>query len=268
MASATVHAVLRAGIREFDTAPLYTDSEDKLGHALLTASPSNTGQSVVFLRDRMIVGGKEVRIYTKTGRLVRRRIKDAPEGDLGWRPAEVVKVTEDGAHGPRRVGPVTVEKTLPIPKNQRGIADDFSANGAFTSYAESLGRLGTHARVHTLRMHDADTAGGKGARLASGALDQAALPTGMLAGLKAMRTDGTIENVSLGMNAHRKHMGRWTPSVIIDLIDAVPEGTIDSALLAYGWNLLCQDGLEVMVKCQQAGIAVHIAGTFGGEQCA
>ena len=90
----------------------------------------------------------------------------------------------------------------------------------------------------------------------------------MLAGLKAMRTDGTIENVSLGMNAHRKHMGRWTPSVIIDLIDAVPEGTIDSALLAYGWNLLCQDGLEVMVKCQQAGIAVHIAGTFGGEQCA
>ena len=87
----------------------------------------------------------------------------------------------------------------------------------------------------------------------------------MLAGLKAMRTDGTIENVSLGMNAHRKHMGRWTPSVIIDLIDAVPEGTIDSALLAYGWNLLCQDGLEVMVKCQQAGIAVHIAGTFGGD---
>jgi len=129
VASATVHAVLRAGIRDFDTAPLYTDSEDKLGHALLTASPSNTGQSVVYLRDRMIVGGKEVRIYTKTGRLVRRRIKDAPEGDLGWRPAEVVKVTEDGAHGPRRVGPVTVEKTLPIPKNQRGIADDFSANG-------------------------------------------------------------------------------------------------------------------------------------------
>ena len=32
------------------------------------------------------------------------------------------------AHGPRRVGPVTVKKTLPIPKNQRGIADDFSAN--------------------------------------------------------------------------------------------------------------------------------------------
>ena len=36
VASATVHAVLRAGIRDFDTAPLYTDSEDKLGHALLT----------------------------------------------------------------------------------------------------------------------------------------------------------------------------------------------------------------------------------------
>ena len=48
-------------------------------------------------------------------------------------------------------------------------------------------------------------------------LDQALLPAGMLAGLRAMRADGTIENVSLGMNAHRKHMGRWQPSVITDL---------------------------------------------------
>lgn len=116
-------------------------------------------------------------------------------------------------------------------------------------------------------MHDADTAGGPGVRQASFGLDQALMPgSGMLAGLAALRADGTIDNVSLGMNAHRKHMGGWEPSVIIDLIEAAPEGTIDSALLAYGWNLLCQDGLEVMECCQKHGIRVHIAGTMGGEQ--
>ena len=77
--------------------------------------------------------------------------------------------------------------------------------------------------------------------------------------------------VSLGMNAHRgpraslKGKGSWSPSVITDLIDAAPAGTIDSALLAYGWNLLCFDALEVMVGCQRAGVKVHVAGTFGGD---
>ena len=53
--------------------------------------------------------------------------------------------------------------------------------------------------------------------------------------------------------------------MITDLIDAAPAGTIDSALLAYGWNLLCFDALEVMVGCQRAGVKVHVAGTFGGD---
>ena len=105
----------------------------------------------------------------------------------------------------------------------------------------------------------------------SGAIDQALDPQGMLAGLRALRNDGLIRRVSLGMNAHRgpraslKGKGSWSPSVITDLIDAAPAGTIDSALLAYGWNLLCFDALEVMVGCQRAGVKVHVAGTFGGD---
>ena len=59
--------------------------------------------------------------------------------------------------------------------------------------------------------------------------------------------------------------GRWTPSVITDLIEAAPAGTIDSALLAYGWNLLCHDALEVMECCERHGVRVHSAGTLGGE---
>ena len=74
-----------------------------------------------FLKDRLFVGGKEVKIITKTGRLVRRRIRNAPASEpLGWRPAA------PGEY---------------IPKNQRAITDDFTANGAFISYAESRARL-------------------------------------------------------------------------------------------------------------------------------
>ena len=39
-ATATVHACLAAGIRHYDSAPLYGDSEDKLGRALLAAARS------------------------------------------------------------------------------------------------------------------------------------------------------------------------------------------------------------------------------------
>ena len=95
-------------------------------------------------------------------------------------------------------------------------------------------------QIDTLRIHDADTVGGSGVTQATGALDQALLPEGMLAGLAALRHDGVIRNVSLGMNAHRQHRtvehgpSSWTPEVITDFIDAAPDGTFDSALLAYG----------------------------------
>jgi aryl-alcohol dehydrogenase-like predicted oxidoreductase len=39
-ATATVHACLAAGIRHYDSAPMYGDSEDKLGRALLAAARS------------------------------------------------------------------------------------------------------------------------------------------------------------------------------------------------------------------------------------
>jgi hypothetical protein len=146
-AAATIHACLRAGIRDFDTAPLYTDSEDKLGEAMLTATAANTGVEVSRTADRMFVGGDEVRVITKTGRLVRQRVTVAGS-ELGWRPAMGV-----------------------VPKSERTVTDDYSASGAFVSYAESRARMGAGvANVHTLRMHDADSCGGPGVRQASGAV--------------------------------------------------------------------------------------------------
>jgi hypothetical protein len=46
----------------------------------------------------------------------------------------------------------------------------------------------------------------------------------------------------------------WTPDVIIDLIRAVPANTIDSALLAYSWNLFTQDGWPVLEECDLKSI--------------
>lgn len=222
-AIATVHACLKAGIRHFDSAPLYGTSEDKLGAALRSATAATCGGQVRFAGDTGIeVGGEAVYIYTKTGRLIRERLSDATGSGLAWRPAAVAQ-------------------PWPQPENgNRIVTDDFSANGAFLSHAESLQRLGGSLQIDTLRIHDADTVGGSGVTQATGALDQALLPEGMLAGLAALRRDGVIRNVSLGMNAHGQHRtvehgpSSWTPDVITDFINAAPEGTFDSALLAYG----------------------------------
>ena len=35
-------------------------------------------------------------------------------------------------------------------------------------------------------------------------------------------------------------------------------------MFADGWNLITQDALEVMSVCEELGIAVHLAGIFGG----
>jgi hypothetical protein len=81
--------------------------------------------------------------------------------------------------------------------------------------------------------------------------------------------------VSLGMNANLDHKvvtpgaggletTDWDPSMIINLIKAVPSGTFDSALLAYSWNLFSQDGWPVLQECARAGIAVHVAGIWAG----
>jgi aryl-alcohol dehydrogenase-like predicted oxidoreductase len=64
-----IHAALEAGIVDFDTAPLYGDSEDRLGHAL-AASP---------------LGDKAV-IYTKAGKLIRRICGNRQIALLGPQP--------------------------------------------------------------------------------------------------------------------------------------------------------------------------------------
>lgn len=112
-ADATIAAALAAGVRDFDTAPMYASGrcEQRLGHALRTAG----------------VPLSEVRVYTKSGRLLR---DPATPGE-----------------------PYLYEGPVPAP-----IADskyhqvDYSADGAIVSLRESLDRLGLES-CHTLRVH-------------------------------------------------------------------------------------------------------------------
>ena len=62
-----MHAALEAGIVCFDTAPLYGDSEDRLGHGL-RASPL----------------GSSAQVITKAGKLLRH--KDRLDTPVDWSP--------------------------------------------------------------------------------------------------------------------------------------------------------------------------------------
>ena len=256
--TAIVHACLRAGIRDFDSAPLYGqgESEQKLGAALLSATEETAGGPVVFDHPdqsgvTMAVDGEQVRIHTKTGRLIRQKQPEAPPNELAWRPAE-------SQQWPQRLGPAAAEAV---------VTNDYSANGAFLSHSESRQRMGEDFAIHSLRIHDADSNGGPGVAQATGSLDLALEPEGMLAGLRALRSDGLISEVSLGMNAHvglENPTGQWTPSVIVDFIKAAPPNTFDTALLAceYCTTPLCPASVGGWRITVDPRCVLQMAGTF------
>jgi hypothetical protein len=197
---AAVHAALEAGVVHFDTAPLYGDSEDRLGHAL-AASP--LGSSAV--------------VMTKAGKVIRRLCPLRHVASLGpepWTP-------------------------FAIPLEERCLLPDYTAAGARKSYTESCQRMGLSS-LHTLRIHDADSIEGAFAAAtapdgliaglmqlkAEGAIQHVSL--GMNANIDhKVVTPGTggLETTA------------WQPDDILRVIRASPEGCFDSALLAYSWSL-------------------------------
>ena len=72
---------------------------------------------------------------------------------------------------------------------------------------------------------------------------------GFLTGLRQLRNEGLIGEVSLGMNSNIPQ----TKTSILRLLRESPPGTFNSALLAGGWNLLNQDSYEVMLEAQERG---------------
>lgn len=143
----------------------------------------------------------------------------------------------------------------------RTIVRDYTAAGARLSFAESIARLGLGERegiakplLAGLRIHDPNDYGRRDTSVDDVTTSLSA--NGMLDGLRELRAAGSIDHVSLGMNANRM------ADDILRLIRGSPAGTFDSCLLAGGWNLLCQDGGPVMEEAAKRGIVIHNAGSL------
>ena len=119
---------------------------------------------------------------------------------------------------------------------------DYTGPGFRRSHADSLARLNLRS-VDGLRIHDAEDE----ARYAQ------ANAGGGVAELVKLRDEGAINEVSLGMN---------DATFVRRMLEDNPPNTFDSVMMAGAWNLLDQDGEDVLLECERRGVAVHNAGIF------
>ena len=120
---------------------------------------------------------------------------------------------------------------------------DYRAEGIRQSVADSLQRLQLPS-VHVLRLHSPES----DAKLSEAAACDA---VGVMAALAA---EGMTDQISLGMNK-----ASWTHK-ILDVDGWAAQ--IDSIMLAGEWNLLNQQGYQLLLRCQQLGKAVINAEIF------
>ena len=174
------------------------------------------------------VGGTTVKVYTKVGRVMK------PIDEVTEEERETVV---EWGNVPGREGcifPEAPTDVLPVL--------DYSAKGFETSHEDSLKRLGIE-RIEGLRIHDAETP----------ERYEAAMEGGGVRALTALRDAGRVSEISLGMN---------DAEYVLRMIRENPPGTFDSVMMAGAWNLLDQDGLDVLLECQERGVKVHNAGIF------
>merc|ERR1719330_1974613 len=68
-----------------------------------------------------------------------------------------------------------------------------------------------------------------------------------------LRSKGLVAEIGLGMGS---------VEYALRFLRKYPAGTFDSLMLACSWNLLDQDGLEVLRECQRLGVRVQNVGIF------
>ena len=213
-ATETVRAALDAGFTRFDTAPHY-----------------GLGLSERRLGDALRECGADMsktRVYTKVGRVMK------PKDEVTASEKESVVEWGNVPGDPGCIFPDAPDDVLPVL--------DYTGPGFRRSHADSLARLGVES-VDGLRIHDAEDE----ARYAQ------ANAGGGVAELVKLRDDGSIREVSLGMN---------DASFVRRMLEDNPPGTFDSVMMAGSWNLLDQDGEDVLAECERRGVAVHNAGIF------
>jgi len=170
----------------------------------------------------------KTRVYTKVGRVMK------PKDEVTASEKESVVEWGNVPGDPGCIFPDAPVDVLPVL--------DYTGPGFRRSHADSLARLGVDS-VDGLRIHDAEDE----ARYAQ------ANAGGGVAELVKLRDEGAIREVSLGMN---------DATFVRRMLEDNPPGTFDSVMMAGAWNLLDQDGADVLAECERRGVAVHNAGIF------
>ena len=168
------------------------------------------------------VNGKKIKISTKCGRI----IKDKS------------KITEDERVEHNYHDHYKTQNLHPgIP------VAIYTHQGILESVKQSKERLGRDF-IDCLRLHDAEDE----ERFAEATAPGAAIDT-----MVDLRDRGDIGEVSLGLNKSE---------FLYRYVQKYPSGTFDNIMMAGCWNLIDQDGYDLMVECQKKNIKVTNVGIF------
>merc|ERR1719356_389527 len=98
-------------------------------------------------------------------------------------------------------------------------------------------------KIHCLRLHDAENP----------KRWEEATEKGGIEAMLELRAQGKIHEVSMGFNSSE---------YLLKYIRRYPTGTVDTIMMAGCFNLIDQDGLELLQECQARGIKVTNVGIF------
>jgi D-threo-aldose 1-dehydrogenase len=119
---------------------------------------------------------------------------------------------------------------------------DYTRAGIMESFRQSCERLQVNT-IHCLRLHDAETESRFAEATEQGGIDA----------LLELRSQGKIREISLGFNSSE---------YLLRFLRKYPAGTFDNIMMAGCFNLIDQDGLELMQECQARGTKVVNVGIF------
>ncbi len=191
-----------------------------------TAPLYGAGRSEILI-GKYLPNSSEIMISTKVGRLIRsKQTLTSEQLDIAQKSTSLFKI------------PGKVFNFYPV--------DDYSFSGIFNSVTESQKRL-QDKKITCIRLHDAET-------------DEKfnlATTLGSIEAMVGMKEQGMVNTVSLGMN---------DPKYIMKFLDIYSYGSnkLDSIMMAGSWNLMDQSGLDVLKRCEELDVDVHLAGIFGG----
>ena len=119
----------------------------------------------------------------------------------------------------------------------------YTHEGILESVRQSRKRLGCDY-IDCLRLHDAED---------EERFSEATAPGAAIDTMVELRNKGEIGEVSLGLNESK---------YLLKFVQKYPVGTFDNIMMAGCWNLIDQDGYELMYECQKRNIKVTNVGIF------